>query len=191
MESPSNFYYFEGLSDVVEIVNCDQLLKHFPIIFPGWRIHPIALASEPPVLSLVGKADGYHLSGSFVDETVVRRDEADVLCGFVAELLRATVLNNDHQLCLHGASVVINGRLVVFPSVYRAGKSVLSACLSASGKTLFGDDVLPIDLQSGEGIAPGLALRLRLPLPDNLTSAERGFINSRLYLKGKRYGYSS
>ena len=191
MEKPGNFYYFEGLSDVVEIVNCDNLLAHFPIIFPGWQIHSIALASEPPVLSLVRKSDGYHLSGISMDEPVIRRDEADVICGFIAELIRITVNSNNQQLCLHGASVVINGRLVVFPSVYRAGKSVLSACLSASGKTLFGDDVLPVDMESGDAVAPGLALRLRLPLPDNLTEAERTFIESRLYLKGKRYGYLS
>ena len=189
MEKPSNFYYFEGLSDVVEIVDCDNLIQHFPVIFPGWQIHPIALASEPPVLSLVRRDDKYHISGKFVDEPVIRRDEADVICGFVAELIRATVNNNDQQLCLHGASVVIKNRLVVFPSVYRAGKSVLSACLSAAGKTLFGDDVLPVDIESGYGIAPGLALRLRLPLPDNLTAEEHEFINSRLYLQGKRYGY--
>jgi len=103
--------------------------------------------------------------------------------------MRAYVHEDRELLCLHGAAAEFAGKLVLFPSNYRAGKSILSACLAASGVRLFGDDVLPISLLDAEGIAPGFAPRLRLPLPDNLGSETCDFIDKHNRLQGEQYLY--
>jgi hypothetical protein len=79
--------------------------------------------------------------------------------------------------------------LIIFPNKYRAGKSVLASCLAAAGYRVYSDDVLPISLETGEGIAPSIAPRLRAPYPDNLDAHSRQFIESRALLKGERYHY--
>jgi hypothetical protein len=54
---------------------------------------------------------------------------------------------------------------------------------------LFCDDVLPISMQNGEAIAPGLAPRLRVPLPDELNPDFRSFIDAHNCLQGEQYLY--
>ena len=78
---------------------------------------------------------------------------------------------------------------MVYPSKYRAGKSVLSACIAAADIPLFCDDVLPISIVEGHDIAPDLAPRLRIPMPDNLRPKSRKFIQSSTGLEGNQYLY--
>jgi hypothetical protein len=92
-------------------------------------------------------------------------------------------------LCLHGGAVEFAGRLVIFPSRYRAGKSVLCGCLAAQGRRLFADDVLPLREADNYGVAPGTKPRLRLPLPDDLGDATRRFLKNHAGLASKRYLY--
>ena len=81
------------------------------------------------------------------------------------------------------------GRLVIFPSRYRAGKSVLCGCLAAQGRRLFADDVLPLRAADNYGVAPGTKPRLRLPLPGDLGDATRRFLKRHAGLASKRYLY--
>jgi hypothetical protein len=164
---------FDNMSKPVALINCRHLLECFPFIFPGWQIAE-ALAENPsPVLSL----------------TREENSEDGAICLLVAELMRAYVHEDRQLLCLHGAAAEFAGKLVLFPNKYRAGKSVLSASLACAGVQLFCDDVLPISLRTGEGIAPGLAPRLRLPLPDNLSPPTRDYISKHNRLQGEQYLY--
>ena len=146
-------------------------------------------APLPPELSLSREAGCYVLEGDLVPEPLKRYDRVDAICALVAELIRAYVRQDDSLLCLHGAAAAFAGKLVVFPSQYRAGKSILSACLAAAGVPLFCDDVLPIERATGRGIAPGLALRLRKPLPDNLAEESLRFMDKHSSLEGEHYKY--
>jgi hypothetical protein len=77
-------------------------------------------------------------------------------------------------MCLHAGAVEIDGRLVVFPSGRRAGKSTLTAELTRRGYRLFSDDILAVALSDAgiaSGIATGISPRLRLPLPDTASEA--------------------
>jgi len=67
---------------------------------------------------------------------------------------------------------------VIFPSQFRAGKSTLLARLAASGVPVFADDVLPISRASRQGIALGVAPRLRLPLPKSVSVDFRRFVRT-------------
>jgi hypothetical protein len=85
--------------------------------------------------------------------------------------------------------VVIGGRLVVFPSGSRAGKSTLVARLAAAGCLVYGDDVLPLDETDELGLALGLAPRPRIPLPANASLAFRQFIEAHAGPADDRYLY--
>ena len=180
---------FEGLSREIELLDCPEIYACFAEVFHGLRIQEAGSAALPPIITLAGAAKGYILKAPWQDQPMVRRDKIDALCGFIAEFIRAYVNDDQRLLCLHGAAAEFAGKLVVFPNRYRAGKSVLSACLAAAGVRLFADDVLPIGGPDDLGMAPGIVPRLRLPLPDNLAPATRDFLEARRGPSGKRYLY--
>jgi hypothetical protein len=179
----------EDLSRSITLIDCRELIDHFPIIFPGWHITEVLETVEPPILTLRREKTTYILEAAWLKKPLLRKDKVDALCGLVAELVRAYVNDNTKLLCLHGAAAEFSGKLVIFPSKFRAGKSILSACLAAANVKLFCDDALPISLLEGYGIASGLAPRLRLPLPDNLSDKSRQFIETNAALKGRQYLY--
>ncbi len=180
---------FDGLSRQIALTGCREIYASFATVFRGWQIDEAAADEHSPVLSLGNTGKGYRLEGDWLAKPIVRRDRVDALCGFIAEFVRAYVNDDQRLLCLHGAAAEFDGRLVVFPNRYRAGKSVLSACLAAAGVRLFADDVLPIGGPDDRGMAPGIVPRLRLPLPDNLAPSTRDFIEARQGPRGKKYLY--
>ena len=180
---------FEGLERPVSLVDCRHLLDHFPLVFPGWQIDVLSEYTGPPILTLGYEKSTYLLEADWLKKPIRRTDMTDAICALVVEVVRTYVRDNVNLLCLHGAAANFSGRLVVFPSKYRAGKSVLSACIAAAGIQIFCDDVLPIGIVEGHGIAPGLAPRLRIPLPDNLSPKSRKFIQSSTGLEGNQYLY--
>ena len=189
MPAKQKYVFFDDMLKPVRLLNCEELYKFLPLALPGWPFVAAPDSSQSPVISLTRAADSYVLEGGLIPEPLTRNDMVDAICSLVAELIRAYVHQDDRLLCLHGAAAEFAGRLVVFPSQYRAGKSILSACLAASGVRLFSDDVLPISHSESRGIAAGLALRLRRPLPDNLTAESLRFIETHNYLQGENYMY--
>ncbi len=180
---------FDGLSRQIVLTGCREIYASFATVFRGWRIDQAAASEQPPILSLSSTRKGYRLEGAWLAKPIVRRDRVDALCGFIAEFVRAYVNDDQRLLCLHGAAAEFDGRLVVFPNRYRAGKSVLSACLAAAGVRLFADDVLPIGGPDDFGMAPGIVPRLRLPLPENLAPSTRDYIEARQGPRGRKYLY--
>jgi hypothetical protein len=89
---------------------------------------------------------------------------------------------------LHCGSVDVGGRLLIFPDAHRAGKSTLTAAFAAEGQRIFGDDVLALTPE-GEGMAMGIAPRLRLPLPVSLDPAMSAFLERHGGPADDRYGY--
>ncbi|MDH3594244.1 MAG: PqqD family protein [Rhodospirillales bacterium] len=180
---------FEGLSQRIVLLDCREVYACFPEVFRGWKIREAGATAQPPILTLEHSTEGYTLETPWLAKPLVRHDKIDALCGFIAEFVRAYVNDDQRLLCLHGAAAEFTGRLVIFPNRYRAGKSVLSACLAAAEVRLFADDVLPIGGPDDHGMAPGIVPRLRLPLPDNLAPATRDFLEARRGPSGKRYLY--
>ena len=179
----------EDLSRPITLIDCRDLIAHFPIIFPGWHFTEIAEIAQPPILSLRYEEDRYILESDWLNKPLHRKDKVAAICALVSELVRAYVNDDVNLLCLHGAAADFSGKLVIFPNKYRAGKSLLSACLAVAGVRLFCDDALPINMAEGQGIAPGLAPCLRVPLPNNLCAEYRLFIEANTVLKGRQYSY--
>lgn len=186
----SVYVKFGNLSRPLLLNDCRQLVEHLPLILPGWKFDVGAASEQTPIISISLDRQGkYTLKAEWLDEPTSYRDEVDTICALVAKLIKARTLEDMDLLCLHGAAVEIEGRLIIFPNKYRAGKSVLSACMAAAGYRVFSDDVLPISLADGQGIAPAIAPRLRYPYPENLNPQTSRFIEARAALKGERYHY--
>jgi hypothetical protein len=183
-------YRFSDLPKPVDITVPTQMLQVISDLLPGWSIELWReKAQTEPVLRFAFKHRTFSVTGPWAPKPVSRADPVDAACGFIAELVRAYVNEMPNRLCLHAAAAEIGGRLVIFPSTHKAGKSVLSAALAAAGCRLSGDDIVLIDAQNGIGISGGLCPRLRLPLPGNLQPETRAFITANSGPTGKRYSY--
>jgi hypothetical protein len=181
---------FEGVARPICLIDCRELLDCFEKVFHGW--HHVECAERPgesPIITIRGSDRAYSLEAPWLSAALRYRDEVSAVCAFVAELFQALIRSDSSLLCLHGGAVEFAGRLVIFPSRYRAGKSVLCGCLAAQGRRLFADDVLPLREADNYGVAPGTKPRLRLPLPDDLGDATRRFLKNHAGLASKRYLY--
>lgn len=160
-------------------------------ILRGWPVseeaHPGVEASA--LASVATGEGGYRIDSPWLEEPVSGLTEVEAACSLAIDLLQGWLETRPDLLCLHCGAVEIGGRLVVFTGPSRAGKSTLAARLAAGGARLFCDDALPVDARDGCGIAPGIAPRLRLPLPARAGEALRGFVAAHPGPSDGRYLY--
>ena len=170
----------ERLSRPIALIGCDDLAPRIAAVLCGWRFREAPYSDQPaPVITIRKAAKGYRIESPWRPSPAVYRDRVDAVCSFIVDLIKALVADDPALLCLHAGGVEIGGRLVVFPSRYRAGKSTFAAYLAAAGTRVYADDVLPIDERANEGVAPGVQPRLRLPLPEGVDGAFRAFVQRR------------
>ncbi len=115
------------------------------------------------------------------------------MCDFVSDVIDAYLESRANILGLHAAAVRMADGLVVFPSSHRSGKSLLAMNLVRRGADLYSDDVLLLPAFTGQGMATGIAPRLRLPLPLPLpTGANAGlaaYLERDGWCANQRYGW--
>jgi hypothetical protein len=166
--------FFQGVSAPLRLVGADAILPIIAEVATGW---PYRLSevdpSAVPFFSITAVPDAAKvLCESHVDGHAPQLwDPVNAVCDALASLAMALPLSNRRLICLHAAGVEIAGRLVVFPSIRRAGKSTLSVALARTGHRIFSDDVVPLSFPWGGPAvahAMGLVPRLRLPLPESL-----------------------
>ena len=181
---------FEQLSRPVALIGCDHLAESISTLLRGWRCREVSASTEtPPSITIRRTSKGYELESLWRKSTVAYRDEVNTVCSFIVDLIKAYIAADSSLLCLHSAAAEFAGRLVVFPSHYKAGKSLLTAHLAAAGVRIYADDVLPINERGNRGVAPGILPRLRLPLPDGVEAAFHDYVERRSGLCNKRYKY--
>ena len=103
-----------------------------------------------------------------------KHDPINAICDLIVELNWSRLRQNNELMCLHAAGLQMGNSLLVLPSRRRAGKSTLSAELARRGHHVFTDDILAVQLNSSgvaDGLATGVAPRLRLPLPAGASPA--------------------
>jgi hypothetical protein len=177
---------FEGTKSPIDVPDQGEFLAALAGAAVGWPFRK-SNGSARAVASVRALRHGYQiLSG---DEEIVETSAVGAACGVVVDLVKAYIAENPNRLCLHCGSVAFAGKLVVFPSEYRAGKSTLVARLAAVGHQVFGDDVLPLSDDDRSGIALGLAPRLRVPLPANASHEFKEFAAKHEGPSDKRYRY--
>lgn len=184
--------YLDGLRSPLRLVNCGDLAQRLSDYFPRWSHRVLDRDQSRPWATLVHAAGKYRVDSDFQDSAVFHRDELNAVCDVIAKSAYQVAKENPDQLALHMAAIEICGRLVLFPAVRRAGKSLLSVALSRLGVSVFTDDALPLRIVAGEritGIATGVSPRIRLPLPENIAPELTAYIANNTGPSNSQYGY--
>jgi len=156
--------HLPGIGPAVRVSGCPEFPAVLEAALAGWPITEVAAEGPPPIIRLEGRnGECRHVSPAFPGG-VSHQSPVSAACAVVADLIERFLELNPQWVGLHCASVEVNGRLVLFPETHRAGKSTLMAALAGGGQRVFGDDVLALG-EAGQGMALGVAPRLRLPLP--------------------------
>jgi hypothetical protein len=181
---------FAGVSRPVALVGCGELVSVIRAVLRGWKVRETAAPStDDAVMTIRKTARGYRRESRWLSRPTTYPDPVNAVCDFLVDLIKAYVADQPSMLCLHTAAVELGDGLVIFPSVYKAGKSTLSIHFAASGARLYADDVLPIAGGSNEGVAPGLLPRLRVPLPDDAGPRFDDFVARRRGPESGRFLY--
>lgn len=187
--------FFRGLAAPLRLRGSDAVLNILPKIVGGWPIRcERENAALAPFFSITAEAGETRLrcENHLEDKPPRRLDPVNAVCDLVSALAQALPAETQSLICLHAAAVTMAGRLVVFPSTRRAGKSTLSAALAHAGCQVFSDDVLPVFFaapHTAYGLAMGIAPRLRLPLPPSIDHRFRDWVEAVTGPRNRQYQY--
>ncbi len=181
-------YALENLGPCVRLIDAEHLLPVIHQAMPGWRLTPCEPQQYAPAICVRQHPDDYWQEAPALPGGMLLDTPAGTACSVIADLAGAYLRHHPEHIGLHCGAVEVNQQLVIFPDSHRAGKSTLTAAFAAAGYRVFGDDVLALN-SCGEGIALGIAPRLRLPLPQNLASEFHQFVANHLGPHDDRYGY--
>ena len=185
---------FDGLNATIALCVDQKFVDALPVVFPHWS-HSIIQQDDDSSFASVTLVDNkYQISSPFMDNPVTFKDPANTLCSLIVELAWARLREDTSLLCLHGAAIEFAGRLVIFPSTRRAGKSTLTVALTAAGKKVFTDDFLPLKATDDgllSGISSGISPRLRLPFPDQIGPVALDYIQNRSMIQNRQYRFVS
>lgn len=180
---------FQGISRPIAVTG-GPLVQLLSAVLHGWEFEELPSgAVGAPIISLQEEGDGYRLDSHWLTSPDHYHNDVDAICSFIVELVRAYVIDDASLLCLHCAAAEFAGRLVLFPSHNRAGKSTLMAALAAAGVRVYADDVLPIKTLTCQAVATGIAPRLRLPMPEGASAQFHRFAETHQGPGNKRYHY--
>lgn len=191
MQTPLEYLCFDGLSGRIELRVDQRFRDALPTVFPNWPFE-ITTDAGDSFASVTQSDGGYTITSPFMDGPSTFNDPANTICALIVELAWARLHENPELLCLHGAAVEFAGRLIIFPSTRRAGKSTLTVALAAAGKRVFTDDFLPLAIQpNGEvhGVASGISPRLRLPAPIQIGPQALAYISARNMIANRQYQF--
>ena len=188
----STLLTFQNLGAAVSL-NVDQrFLDALRAVFLNWPFELSADSESPVFASVCYKDKRYKISSPFMEEPVSYTDPVNAICSMIVELAWAHLRAETSLLCLHGAAVKMNGRLVVFPNARRAGKSTLSVAMMAAGYKLYTDDFLPLVIDGENqicGFSHGIAPRLRLPVAEQIGERAELYIKGRGFVANRQYQY--
>ncbi|MEJ6390248.1 hypothetical protein [Gymnodinialimonas ulvae] len=160
--------HYNGTDGAIQFAT-PALRDAFETVVHGW---PATDGAGPEgVFATVAQSvtGGWQINGLRPEPFERAFTEVSGICDLIVELNWSRLRQQGALMCLHAAAVeMADGRLVIFPSGRRAGKSTLTAELARRGHRVFSDDILPVTLTAQgmiTGLATGVAPRLRLPLP--------------------------
>lgn len=167
----------------------EDLLGPLAKILRGWPRRAAGTDDAPPLAHIRRRDETYRIEAPWLAEPVVESCLVRALGNLAVDVVEAYLHTHASRLCLHCGAVERDGRLVVFPSRSRAGKSTLMARLAAEGMPVFTDDVLPLSESDRDGISLGIPPRLRLPLPARASAQLRAFVSAHGGLGDEDYLY--
>ncbi|AIA76407.1 serine kinase [Halomonas campaniensis] len=181
-------YALENVGPCIRLNDAQDLLPVIHQAMPGWRLTPCEVQQHAPSICVWRHPNGYWQEAPALPGGMLLDTPAGTACSVIADLAGAYLRHHPEHIGLHCGAVEVNQQLVIFPDSHRAGKSTLTAAFAAAGYRVFGDDVLALT-SCGEGVALGVAPRLRLPLPETLASEFHQFVANHLGPHDDRYGY--
>ena len=181
---------FHSLSRPVQLAQGLKVLPHLVRVFAGWPYREIPKAGSPDALINVLHDDGrYVLEAPWLKSRLQYADAAELAQGLATHIVRSWFMERPGLLWLEAAAVAFGDRIVVFVGGPRSGKSLLAASLAVSGNRVFADSILPVSVEEQQGMGLGMAPRLKLPLPEELTDPLRGLIEGRMDSGSDKVGY--
>lgn len=188
----SQYLVFDGLEACIELRVDQRFIDALPTVFPNWSSVLNSSTNSSCFASINFIDRKYVLDSPFMEKPKSYRDPANTLCSLIVELAWERLREDVRLLCLHGAAIEFAGRLVVFPSTRRAGKSTLTVALAAANKKVFTDDFLPLSVENDGrllGVSSGISPRLRLPIPEQIGPRAKGYLANRSSISNKQYKY--
>jgi len=185
------YIYFDAIKNPIHLVQCPELLAFIKKNLSGWSIR-VSSKADPhhkPIITIQKTPNGYSRKSNWLDEPKVYKHPVEAVCDFFIDLMYAYLAENQNFLCLHCAAVKFGSELYLFPSTYGAGKSTLAVALAKEGAQIFSEDVLPLDLETGECIASGIRPRLRNPLPEEFSDDFKNFVEVHTSLESRQFRY--
>lgn len=184
--------HLEGLPGPIRFCrNSAAVANALVLLLKGWPMcQAIAFTRIRRSFLQVRRAgDRYLIRRS--DDGWVAHEESDVCAAAttIVEIVDAYVAHAPELGALHAGAAAFGGRMVLFPAIRRAGKSTLITRLAAAGHRIFADDLIPIDLASGEGVSTGCLPRPRIPFPLSIDADFAVFIERHIVLRDDRYAY--
>lgn len=189
---------YPGLSLAVVLEDASTLEPLLDRVIRGWQPRRRALPPrEARALTRAGQRrshlrltpEGFTARSFYMEPPVTGLGGASAVCTILADLAQDFFESRPGMVALHCGAVRFGEGLVALTGPKRAGKSTLITRLTAEPDLqVFCDDVLPV-LPDGQGVALGIAPRLRLPLPDRASPAFRDHVARWLGPKDERYGY--
>jgi hypothetical protein len=171
---------FAGPRHPILVSGAEALLPHMPRYLPDWpRAEAAKGKGRPSDIRVSHSAAGLRIEeGNPLRATSDYAGALEAANGLTGALIAAYVEQDAGLVCIHAAAAEIGGGLVALIGDTEAGKSSLAVQLVRLGFRSFGDDRLILRLATGGagtdlGMALGMPLKLRLPLPPE-SAAELG-----------------
>ncbi len=173
---------FEGPRRPITVAGAESIGEALSICLPRWPRVPVEAPPGGADILVRPRGRGFSVVSPYVE----RRDGASppiYAALWVTGGLAAHYVTQSADLVhVHAAAAAFPAGLVVAFGDTMAGKSSLALHLARLGRRCYGDDQLAIDFRPDgpvEGIAFGMAVRVRLPLPDGVAPAHRRYIEER------------
>lgn len=184
--------HLHGLPAPIRLCGGSGAIAHaVSVLLKGWpsRIETRMVWNGKAFLSVTKTGDEFLLHRHDDGWQSVEPDDFCAVCTAIVEIVDGYVANGTGLGLLHAGSAEFAGRLVLFPASTLAGKSTLMTRLSAGGRKVFSDDLIPLDLASGEAVATGCLPRPRMPLPASVTPAFSAFVDRHAVARDDYYAY--
>ena len=181
---------FDHMSRPVQLAQGLKVLPHLMRVFAGWPYREVPKSGAADALLNVLHEDGsYSLEAPWLKGRLRYADAAELSQGLASQVARGWMLENPGLLWLEAAAAAFGDQIVVFVGGPRSGKSLLTASLAVGGNRAFADSILPVSPDDQCGLAMGLAPRLKLPLPDELSDPLRRAIEAATDSGSEKSGY--
>lgn len=193
MSEQRTLFRFSRIGRPIAFDGCADLIESIAARLHGWDVAPwrAKVGEAPvPVITVSVRNGAFVLRSDTIDGEEVYGSTVNIVCAFMAELIMAYGTIDPALLLLHAGAVELAGHLIVYPAKGKTGKSTLTAQLARRGVRVFSDDVVPVNLRTGQGQSLGIEPRMRLPLPkEGLAHETRAWVETHMTLSGRHMGY--